>query len=128
MLLVSDGGYMEVRQWLYLVAGHVCVALGLIGIFVPLLPTVPFVLLAAYCYERGSPRFHKILLENRYLGPPLRRWKEKKAIPPHAKIMAVLMLGGSGAWLFYLAPFLWVKTILVVLVGLLCVYIVSRPQ
>lgn len=119
---------MELRKWLYLFAGHVSVAVGVIGIFVPLLPTVPFVLLAAFCYERGSPRFHKMLLENQYFGPHVQRWKEKGAIPVRAKIIAVLMLGASASLLVYLAPLILVKLGVASVAVLISLYIVTRPS
>ena len=72
--------------------GHASMAMGFVGIFVPLLPTTPFVLLAAVCYSRGSERFHSWLNEHPNFGPMIRSWREHRAIGPRAKIAATITL------------------------------------
>jgi len=72
--------------------GHVSVGLGVIGIFLPLLPTTPFLLLAAWCYSRSSERFHTWLLTNRWFGDYIRNYQEGKGIPLRTKIYALSLL------------------------------------
>jgi hypothetical protein len=72
--------------------------LGVIGIFVPLLPTPPFVLLAAWCFSRGSERCERWLLEHPRFGPLVRGWREQRAMPLRAKQWATAMMAlGSAA-------------------------------
>jgi len=62
-------------------AGSLCVALGVIGLFLPVLPTTPFMLLAAACYARASERFYRWLLTHRVFGPTVREWRAIAASP-----------------------------------------------
>lgn len=79
-------------------AGFTALALGLIGIVLPLLPTTPFVLLAAACFARSSERFHGWLLNHRIAGPLIREWREYRAMPRRAKRVAYgLMLVSFGS-------------------------------
>jgi uncharacterized membrane protein YbaN (DUF454 family) len=77
---------------LLLVAGTFSLALGAIGIFLPILPTTPFLLLSAACYLRSSERMHKWLLGNRWFGEYIRNYQEGKGIPMKTKMFAMVML------------------------------------
>ena len=79
-------------RFLWNVAGTFFLSLGLIGIAVPLLPTTPFLLLAAACYLRGSRRMYKWMLTNRYFGAYLRDYREGKGIPLKVKIATISLL------------------------------------
>jgi uncharacterized membrane protein YbaN (DUF454 family) len=85
---------------LYLAAGLAFLALGLVGVALPVLPTTPFLILAAACFARSSLRLERWLIEHRRFGPPLVAWRERGAIPPRAKAAA---LAGTvlGFGLFY---------------------------
>ena len=76
----------------FVAAGFACVALGALGIFVPLLPTTPFMLVAAACFARGSRRFHDWLLANRTFGPLIHEWRCHRAIPRRTKIAAIALM------------------------------------
>ncbi len=67
--------------------------LGLIGLVLPVLPTTPFMLLAAACFAKSSPRLHGWLIHHPVFGPPIRDWQTQGAIRPKAKRMAVLAMG-----------------------------------
>lgn len=79
---------LPVRVLLFL-AGSLSLALGVVGVFLPLLPTTPFVLLAAGCYMRASPAAYQWLRANRYFGPICRSGTEGRYLPPRAKAFAV---------------------------------------
>lgn len=74
------------------IAGTFLLALGAIGIFLPILPTTPFLLLSAACYLRSSERMHKWLLNNRWFGKYIRNYQEGKGIPLKTKIFAMTVL------------------------------------
>lgn len=73
-------------------AGVLCVALGVLGIFLPLLPATPFMLLAAACFARSSRRFHDWLLASRTFGPLVREWEQHRSIPRRTKLTAIALM------------------------------------
>jgi uncharacterized protein len=77
---------------IYLIIGSISVVLGIIGIFLPLLPTTPLVLLAAFCFVRSSNKAYQWLLNNRFLGPYIRNYYEKKGIPLKTKVFVLSLL------------------------------------
>lgn len=84
--------------------GALSLTLGIIGIFLPVLPTTPFVLLTAVCWAKASPRLHNRLLAHRYFGPMVRNWEERRAIPRRAKYLAYSMMTLSCVFLFVQFP------------------------
>jgi uncharacterized protein len=76
----------------WFVTGILAMALGLLGIVLPLLPTTPFLLLAAFCFARSSPALHDWIVHHPRLGPPVRDWRNHGAISRRAKILAMAML------------------------------------
>jgi hypothetical protein len=89
------------------VAGLATLATGVVGIFVPLLPTTPLVLLAAFCFSRGSPRLERWLLEHRRFGPMIIGWRTHRAIPLRAKQTAWVMMALGSAWAAWVLPAPW---------------------
>jgi uncharacterized protein len=92
---------------LWLGAGGLALLTGFIGIFLPLLPTTPFVLLAAFCFARGSPRWEAWLLAHPRFGPLVRDWRERRAIPLRAKQLAWTMMTIGSAWSWWMLPARW---------------------
>lgn len=84
-----------VVRWLLLVTGWGAVVLGVIGIFLPLLPTTPFLLLAAACFVRTSGRFYQWLLNHPRLGPYVLGYLDGKGLPLKAKLYTLLLMWGS---------------------------------
>jgi hypothetical protein len=112
---------------IYLVLGLVAVAAGIIGIFLPILPTVPFMLLAAFFFARSNPAWERRILDHPNFGPPIRAWRERGAIGRRAKVAAVLALGVSaagGLWLLP-EPWRWVPLGVAVVTG---TWIATRPS
>lgn len=111
---------------LCIVLGSISLALGIIGIFVPLLPTTPFLLLTAALYFKGSPRLYNWLLNHRHLGPIIRNFRENKAIPLRAKVISLtLMWGTMGYCILFLIPILWVKIVMTLIAAGVTYHILS---
>jgi uncharacterized membrane protein YbaN (DUF454 family) len=103
-------GLLSRSRWarpVWLVAGAVALLLGFVGIFLPLLPTTPFVLLAAFCFARGSERWERWLLQHRRLGPIVRDWRQHRAVPLRAKQLATVMMAASSAWAAWVITSPW---------------------
>lgn len=92
---------------LYLWAGFASLGLGAIGIFLPLLPTVPFMILAAFCFARSNPALEARLLDHRHFGPHIRRWRERGAISRRGKKAALIAFTFSVALALIFSPFPW---------------------
>jgi uncharacterized protein len=82
----------KIVKMLFLVVGTVSLLLGAVGIFLPILPTTPFLLLSAACYLRSSNRMHKWLLNNRWFGDYIRNYQEGRGIPFKTKIITLVFL------------------------------------
>ncbi|HJN94543.1 MAG TPA: YbaN family protein [Gammaproteobacteria bacterium] len=81
-----------IKHWLLIIAGIISLALGVVGAFLPLLPTVPLVLLAAFCFARSSERLHRWLLSNRHFGAIVRNFEAGQGIPRRVKIRAITVV------------------------------------
>lgn len=109
----GQGQKKERRKPLLIVCGTLCVAIGVLGMFLPLLPTTPFLLLAALCYARSSKRFYQWLLTNRLFGEYLRNYREGKGIPLRQKILTLILLWLTiGYAVLSVVSRWWVKLIL----------------
>jgi hypothetical protein len=75
-----------------LALGWLSVILGLIGVLLPLLPTTPFMILALGCFAKSSPRFHAMLLNNKWFGPPLKQWEGSHTINHQTKLRAMMLI------------------------------------
>ena len=82
----------KLKRRLYVIAGTVAAGIGIIGIFMPVLPTTPFLLLAAFCYMRGSQRMYNALLSNRFIGSYLRNYLEGRRMSLRMKIWTLSLL------------------------------------
>lgn len=97
----------QLPRWqraLWLSAGAGCMLAGIVGIFLPLLPTTPFVLLAAWCFSRGSVRWEHWLLGHPRFGPMVRDWRANRAVPLRAKQVATLSMVLGSAWGWWAMP------------------------
>lgn len=84
----------------YSALGLTSLGLGLLGAFLPVLPTTPFVLLAAFFFARARPEWHARLRAHATFGPIVRDWEDRGAIRPRAKALATLMIAGLCAWMW----------------------------
>ncbi len=105
--------YLCTMKQIYIALGTVSLVLGIVGIFVPLLPTTPFLLLTAALYFKASPRLYNWLINQKHLGPYIRNFREEKAIPLRAKVLSVSLMWGTMLYcIFFLIPLLFVKVLL----------------
>ena len=91
------------QKWCILVIGHLSLLLGLIALLLPIVPTSPFLVVAAACYARTSPRFRKLLIENRHVGPAILEWEQNRCLELKHKVLFILILAvafSSSAFLF----------------------------
>lgn len=106
----------KVKRILLIAAGSLCVLLGIIGILVPILPTTPFLLLAAYLYARSSERFLNWLLTNRLFGRYIDNYRSGRGIPLLQKILTILALWLTiGLSILYVVENWWVRGILLII-------------
>lgn len=119
---------------LFLIAcGTLCVALAVIGIVLPVLPTTPFLLLAAFCYARSSRRFYDWLMGNRWFGAYLRNYREGRGIPLRQKLFTLALLWLTiGYAAGFVVPPLWGKLLLLAIAAAVTWHLAtvgtSRPE
>lgn len=106
----------SVRQGLLIAAGTASVGVGVVGIAVPILPTTPFLLLAAACYVRGSERMYNGLLNNRILGEYIRSYREGRGLPLRIKVLTISLLWITiGYSTVFVIDAAWVRIILLII-------------
>jgi uncharacterized membrane protein YbaN (DUF454 family) len=115
-------------RWAWLLLAYVSLGLGLVGIAVPGLPTVPFVLLAAFAAARGSQRLHRRLLAHAQFGPMIRDWQAYGAVTRRAKVLAVTMMAGCAALLFVTALRPWMAAAGTAIMAIVGAWLWSRPE
>jgi len=117
-----------VLRWLLISCGWIAIAGGVIGIFLPLVPTVPFLLLAVACFARSSERFHTWLVEHNHLGPLLRDYLSGTGIPHRAKTIAIGMIWVSfTASTVLFARVFWLKAVLIGTAAVITLYLLYLP-
>lgn len=116
------------RRLLWLLLAYVALALGVIGIFVPGLPTTPFVLLAAFAAARGSRRLHEKLLAHRVFGPMIRDWQDSGAVSRQAKRAATGMMALCAVIMFLTAPKLWMAATGTAVMAVVALWLWRRPE
>ena len=99
-------------KFFLLLLGTISLVVGIIGIFLPVLPTTPLLLLAAWCYYRGSRRMYHWLMSHPHLGGYLRNFAEKKVIPLHVKGITLTLLWASLLFCTYILDPIWLKCLM----------------
>jgi uncharacterized protein len=108
--------------------GWVSVMLGALGILLPLLPSTPFLLLAAWCFARGSQRFHDWLVHHPRLGPLIAAWRNEGAISRRAKALAMLSIAASLAIAMAASVPTWALALQAICLSVVSLFILSRPE
>ncbi|MDO5657322.1 MAG: YbaN family protein [Paracoccus sp. (in: a-proteobacteria)] len=113
-------------RWLWGALGALFLALAVIGAVLPVMPTVPFLIVASYCFARSSPRMQRWMLEHPTFGPQLVAWQTHRAIPRTAKIIALVSMAvGAVMGGFVLQPWMW--AVQLAILAAVAAYISTRP-
>jgi uncharacterized membrane protein YbaN (DUF454 family) len=113
----------------FLTLGTLFVVLGIAGIFLPVLPTTPFMILAAACYARASTRFYNWLLNNRMFGPTILEWRRYRSIPYRVKWTAIVLMAVTlGLSIVYFVPWPLLQVALAIFGILLGTYLYNIPS
>lgn len=115
-------------RWAWWLLAYASLGLGIVGIVVPGLPTVPFVLLSAYAAARGSQRLHAWLLAHRQFGPMIRDWQAHGAVSRRAKRLATAMMAACAAIMFLTAPKWWMAATGTSVMTAVAIWLWRRPE
>lgn len=115
-------------RWFWWLLAYTSLALGLIGIVVPGLPTVPFVLLSAFAATRGSQRLHVWLLAHRRFGPVIVDWQSQGAVSRRAKWLATIMMTLCAGIMFLTAPQVWMAATGTAAMLIVATWLWRRPE
>jgi len=107
----------RLKRQLLIITGTICVAIGVIGIFIPILPTTPFLLLAAACYLRSSQKFYNWLMNNRWFGTYIRNYIEGRGIPVKVKLFTIVLLWVAISISIWLAAN-WIVTVILLIIAI----------
>jgi len=115
-------------RWTLLISGFLATALGVLGIFLPVLPTVPFLLLALACFARSSERFYDWLLDHAHFGPIVKPYIDGCGMSRASKGKAITLLWASiSLSAFFLVDLVWVRILLLVVACAVTFYLLSLP-
>lgn len=125
---VRDVIQRSISTTLWRVLAIICVALAMLGAVLPVLPTVPFLIVAAWAGSRGWPQLETWLLEHPRHGPAIRRWRDHGAVPRRAKWFATTMMVLSGVVLSLSPAPVWLKLAVPVLMACVATWLWLRPE
>ena len=114
----------RIKKWVLIGIGSVSVVLGMLGVFLPLLPTTPFLLLAAACYVRSSERFYHWLIGHKCFGHHIKNYREGHGISFRAKVIALSMLWLTiGSSIIFFVPLTSVKILLLIIASCVTIHL-----
>lgn len=116
------------KRYLLLVFAWCCLAMGVIGIFVPGLPTTVFILMAGWAAAKSSPQFSNWLESHKLFGPMLRNWRETRSVSRKAKWSATVTMALCAIILFLTAPQLWIAEVISGVMAVVLVWLWKRPE
>ncbi len=118
----------HVKRLLYGAVGISAFVLGVVGIFLPVLPTVPFMLVALWAFSNSSQRLHDAIYHHPRFGRAVREWKRHGAIPPGSKAVALTAMSLSGAWLLlFSGASAWLQVPALAFIGYGAWFVLTRP-
>jgi len=114
----------KVKRVLYYIAGTIFLALGIIGIVFPILPTTPFLLLSATCYVRSSEKAYNWLIHNKLFGKIIRDYREGRGLPIQIKVITIILLWITIFISILFITIFWVQILLIIIASLVSIHIV----
>jgi len=114
----------KVKRVLYYIAGTIFLALGIIGIVFPILPTTPFLLLSAACYVRSSEKAYNWLIHNKLFGKIIRDYREGRGLPIKIKVITIILLWITIFISILFITIFWVQILLIIIASLVSIHIV----
>jgi uncharacterized membrane protein YbaN (DUF454 family) len=106
----------QLLKWILITTGTIFVGLRILGIFIPILPTTPFLLLAAACYARSSKKFYDWLINNKLIGTYIKNYREGKGFPLKVKVFTISLLWITILFsVFFILHISWIKIILIII-------------
>ncbi|MEP3638015.1 MAG: YbaN family protein [Paracoccaceae bacterium] len=124
----TSSPYIILMATLWTVGGLVALALGLIGIPLPILPTTPFILLSAFCFAKGSPRLRQWITTHPKFGPIISNWEQHGAIPKRAKRVAVTLMAATLGLSLFMGLSFVVIAIQAICLGGAAIFVLTRPD
>ncbi|CAM4139268.1 YbaN family protein [Acinetobacter dispersus] len=115
-------------RFLFICLAWLCIGLGILGIFIPGLPTVDFILLAVFFAARGSEKLHQWFLNHRFIGPIIKEWQENRRIPKKAKYMSTLSMSVAAGIMIWTIPHPWVVYPLVACMAAVLIWMWMRDK
>jgi len=116
--------HKKIKHILLLLMGWLCISLAIIGAILPLMPTTIFLILALACFAESSPRFHQMLLENKWFGPPLQQWQKTHSIKHSIKLKVYFIITVSFALsigILWGRPYLQLLLVVIAISLILCI-------
>ncbi len=116
----------DLARWIYLGCGFACLGAALVGLVMPIVPAVPFLIVAAACFARSSKRFHEMVLRLKHVGPVVREWEKHRRLPAKVKVVGIvsIVLGLGTSIAFFVEP-TWLRVTLA-LAGLVAAVVIFR--
>lgn len=119
---------LPIQQFILKVIGCLFVSLAVLGVVLPLLPTTPFLLVAACCFAKSSPYLYNKLLNSKLFGQLIRDWQESRSISIRAKTVSLFSMVLAGAWSCYMLDSIWLKVLVVTLMLGPAIFVYKLPN
>jgi uncharacterized protein len=120
---------LNVRRLIYLGVGWLGLGMAVAGVILPILPTTPMLLVAAWAFGKSSPELAERIRNHRFFGPPVRDWQDHGVISARAKLLAVAVIALMGAWLLFSGSLpMWVTLLTIAIMTGAGVFVGSRPS
>ena len=107
------------RRTIFKLLGMLCVGLGAVGAVLPIMPTVPFLLLAVYFFARSNPELERKILDHPHWGPQVRDWRERRALSRRSKTIAIVAMASGAVFTYFTLghPWYWLSVAILVIAG-----------